>query len=484
MSKEDKKNKAFEKPDWPAPEPLTLGPARANTEAVMDRLDPLMIIDGQRLASQSGQSFGVLNPATEQELASVPLAGGEDVHMAIASARRSRSHGWGTLSASERGRLLAGLAKALQEQRERLATLESLDTGRPLAWIQQDLDDGIALVWHYAGWADKVEDRFPGGLSHPGVSAVLPSADAPVLAALRSLLPSLVLGIPAVVLPPPLAPLSVLELASLLRDLQWPGGAFNAITGSVDTWSALVSHDDVGWISFEGSRQAWRAAVQQRHAAQQRRIMRHRQQAVAMVLADADLPQVAAALTNQLARSTGQALESIVHVFVQEAAAARFEEALRHALSVLRVGDPVDINTDLGPMIDRTSCQRFEELLTVAENEGLKAWRPAMDLPGSGFYAAPALISDVPAASEIAHRHTTGPLLLLRTFRTLDEGVGRVNGYSRAGTLHLWGDKSAALIDVSEQSAAAQILVNGAGRMQPDTPGSDQRLRDFVGRAS
>ncbi len=418
-----------EHPAQPVHPVLAYSTSLESTDIVrLDRLHERgLFIGGEFVAPHSGRFVPSINPATAQPLVSYADADATDVDAAVAAARRAYESGWRDLPGKERAKYLYRIARQMQERSRELAVLETLDNGKPIRESRDvDVPLAVAHFFHYAGWADKLDHAFPGRSARPvGVAAQVIPWNFPLLMVAWKLAPALATGNTCVLKPAETTPLSALLLAEILQEADLPPGVVNIVTGGPATGAALVAHPDVDKIAFTGSTSVGKEI--QRIVAGKDRTTRLTLElggkAANIVYEDAALDQAVEGIVNGIWFNQGHVCCAGSRLLVQESVAEEVLDRLKVRLSSLRVGDPLDKNTDLGAINSAEQLERITELVEAGVAEGAEIYQPPCELPDAGYWFAPTVFSNVQQTHRIAREEIFGPVLSVLTFRTPEEAV-------------------------------------------------------------
>ena len=363
--------------------------------------------------------MATIDPSTEEVLAEVPEAGPEDVDLAVTAARDAFDSRWRDLPGKERAKYLYRIARALQERAREFAVLESMNGGKPIKESRDiDLPLAAAHFFYYAGWADKLDYAFPGRTARPiGVAGQVIPWNFPMLMAAWKLAPALATGNTTVLKPAETTPLTALLLAEVIQAAELPPGAVNVITGAGETGAALVAAD-VDKVAFTGSTEVGKAIRRTVAGTSKRLTLELGGKAANIVFEDAPLDQAVEGVVNGIFFNQGHVCCAGSRLLVQEPIFDALLEKLKARLQTLRVGDPLDKNTDIGAINSRAQLTRIEELVASGVEEGAEMYQPACDLPERGFWFRPTLFTGVSQSHRIAREEIFGPVLSILTFRT------------------------------------------------------------------
>ncbi len=460
--------------DLAAPGGFTLeyAPAPESTAVVSLRDTYGLFIDGDWVEPASGRHFPTVNPATEEQLAVVAEADATDVDRAVGAARRAFDGGWGELPGRERAKFVYRIARLLQERAREFAVLETMDGGKP---IKESRDVDLPLVaahfFHYAGWADKLDYAFAGRRARPlGVAGQVIPWNFPLLMAAWKLAPALATGNTVVLKPAETTPLTALLLAEVLQDADLPPGVVNIVTGAGATGAALVAHPGVDKVAFTGSTEVGKRIQSELAATTKRLTLELGGKAANIVFEDAAIDQAVEGVVNGIWFNQGHVCCAGSRLLVQESVAEPFLARLRARLDTLRVGDPLDKNTDVGAINSREQLEKIQELVASGVDEGADLYQPDCVLPERGFFHAPTVFTGVSQSHRIAREEIFGPVLSVLTFRTPDEAVEKANNTPYGLSAGVWTEKGSRILWMAERLRAGVVWANTFNQFDPTSP--------------
>jgi aldehyde dehydrogenase (NAD+) len=430
-----------------------------------------MFIDGAFVDGQGG-SFKTVNPADESVLATVALADPADVDTAVTAARRAYETVWRAMPGRERSKYLFRIARLIQERARELAVLESLDNGKPIR-ESRDVDVPLAAAhfFYYAGWADKLGFAGFGPDPQPlGVAAQVVPWNFPLLMAAWKLAPALAAGNTAVLKSAETTPLSALALADIIAQADLPPGVVNIINGGPSTGETLVAHPDVDKVAFTGSTSVGKQIARTVAGTPKRLTLELGGKAANIIFDDAPLEQAVEGIVNGIFFNQGHVCCAGSRLLIQESIAAETIDALQRRLVHLKLGDPLDKNTDIGAINSAEQLARITELTAVAESEGATRWSPDCELPGAGYWFAPTVLTDVTPAHRVAREEVFGPVLAVMTFRTPEEAVAKANNTPYGLSAGVWTDKGSRILWMAERLRAGVVWANTFNRFDPASP--------------
>ncbi|MEP7177711.1 MAG: aldehyde dehydrogenase family protein [Pseudonocardiales bacterium] len=430
-----------------------------------------IFVDGQ-FRDGSGEAVKTINPADEQPLAEVTEAGPADVVDAVAAARRAFDGPWSRMPGKERGKYLFRIARAIQERGRELAVLESLDNGKPIR-ESRDVDVPVAAAhfFYYAGWADKLGYGGFGSDPRPiGVAGQIIPWNFPLLMAAWKIAPALACGNTVILKPAETTPLSALVLAEIVAEADLPPGVVNILAGGPAIGQALVEHDDVDKIAFTGSTDVGKIIQRTLAGTPKRLSLELGGKAANIVFEDAPIDQAVEGIVNGIFFNQGQVCCAGSRLLVQESVAEELIASLQRRLVTMRVGDPLDKNTDVGAINSAAQLARIRELTDSGVDEGATRWSPPCELPERGFWFAPTVFTGVSPAHRIAREEIFGPVLSVLTFRTPDEAVEKANNTPYGLSAGVWTEKGSRILSMASRLRAGVVWANTFNRFDPSAP--------------
>jgi aldehyde dehydrogenase (NAD+) len=431
-----------------------------------------LFIDGKFVAPKTGKYFASVNPATGRRHALIAEAGKADLDAAVKSARRAFEKTWGPMNPSERGKYLFRIARLLQEKARELAVLETMDGGKP---IRESRDFDLPLVaahfFYHAGWADKLDYAFPGRRPAPlGVAAQVIPWNFPLLMAAWKIAPALACGNTVVLKPAETTSVTALHLAEIFQEAGLPPGVVNIVTGSGETGAALVAHPGVDKVAFTGSTEVGKRIVAAVAGTKKRLTLELGGKAANLVFADAPLDEAVEGVINGIYFNQGQVCCAGSRLLVQESIHDDFVARLGRRLRTLRVGDPLDKNTDVGAINSKEQLGRITSLIGAGIEEGAELHEVSCDLPGEGYWCRPCFFTGVTPTHRIAREEIFGPVLSVMTFRTPSEAVQKANDTCYGLSAGIWTDKGSRIFKIASQLKAGVIWANTYNQFDPASP--------------
>ncbi|MGH1563466.1 aldehyde dehydrogenase family protein [Mumia sp. DW29H23] len=459
--------------DPPAVPPTGLDYAPAPESRAIVDLEPSygLFIDGAFTEGADGRTFKTVNPATEEVLSEVTEATDADVDLAVAAARRA-FRTWSRMPGRERAKYLYRIARILAERSRELAVLESLDNGKPIK-ESRDVDIPLVSQWffYYAGWADKLSYAGLGPTPRPlGVAAQVIPWNFPLLMLSWKIAPALAAGNTVVLKPAETTPLTALLFAEICQQADLPPGVVNIVTGAGATGQALVSHPDVDKVAFTGSTEVGRQIARSVAGTHKKLTLELGGKAANIVFEDAPMDQAVEGIVSGIFFNQGHVCCAGSRLLVQENVYDDVMERLKRRMSTLRVGDPLDKNTDIGAINSREQLQRITELAEVGDAEGAERWSPPCELPSAGFWYAPTVFTGVTQAHRIAREEIFGPVLSVLTFRTPDEAVAKANNTPYGLSAGVWTEKGSRILAIADRLRAGVVWANTFNKFDPASP--------------
>ncbi|MEV0176929.1 aldehyde dehydrogenase family protein [Streptomyces sp. NPDC050803] len=430
-----------------------------------------LFIDGEFTEAADGKVFKTVSPSSEEVLSEIAQAGEADVDRAVKAARKAFEK-WSALPGSERAKYLFRIARIIQERSRELAVLETLDNGKP---IKETRDADLPLVaahfFYYAGWADKLDHAGFGASPRPlGVAGQVIPWNFPLLMLAWKIAPALATGNTVVLKPAETTPLSALFFADICRQAGLPKGVVNILPGYGDTGAALVAHPDVNKVAFTGSTAVGKEIARTVAGTRKKLTLELGGKGANIVFDDAPIDQAVEGIVNGIFFNQGQVCCAGSRLLVQESIQDELLDSLKRRLSTLRLGDPLDKNTDIGAINSEEQLSRITSLVERGEAEGAERWSPACDLPESGYWFAPTLFTNVTQAHTIARDEIFGPVLSVLTFRTPDEAVAKANNSQYGLSAGIWTEKGSRILAVANKLRAGVVWSNTFNKFDPTSP--------------
>ncbi|CAM5419016.1 aldehyde dehydrogenase [Streptomyces pilosus] len=430
-----------------------------------------LFIDGEFVEAADGKVFKTVSPSTEEVLSEVAEAGEADVDRAVRAARKAFEK-WSALPGSERAKYLFRIARIIQERSRELAVLETLDNGKPLRETRDaDLPLVAAHFFYYAGWADKLDHAGYGADPRPlGVAGQVIPWNFPLLMLAWKIAPALATGNTVVLKPAETTPLSALFFADICRQAGLPRGVVNILTGDGRAGAALIAHPDVNKVAFTGSTAVGKEIARTVAGTRKKLTLELGGKGANIVFDDAPIDQAVEGVVNGIFFNQGQVCCAGSRLLVQESIHDELLDSLKRRLSTLRLGDPLDKNTDIGAINSAEQLARITALADRGEAEGAERWSPACELPENGYWFAPTLFTGVTQAHTVARDEIFGPVLSVLTFRTPDEAVAKANNTPYGLSAGIWTEKGSRILAVANKLRAGVVWSNTFNKFDPTSP--------------
>jgi aldehyde dehydrogenase (NAD+) len=417
------------------------------------------------------ETYTTIDPASEEPLAEVGQATEEEVELAVSAAREAFENGWSALPGSERAKYLFRIARILQERSREFAVLESLNGGKPIRESRDvDLPLSAAHFFYYAGWADKLEYAFPNRAPKPlGVAGQIIPWNFPLLMLAWKIAPALAAGNTVVLKPAETTPLSALLFCDVLRQAELPPGVVNIVTGDGRAGAALVEAE-VDKVAFTGSTDVGKAIQRELAGTGKKLTLELGGKAANVIFDDAALDQAVEGIINGIYFNQGHVCCAGSRLLVQESVYEDVIAKLKRRLQTLRVGDPLDKNTDVGAINSRQQLEKIQELVASGEEEGAEIYQPPCRLPEKGYWFVPTVFTNVAQSYRIAQEEIFGPVLSVLTFRTPDEAVEKANNTPYGLSAGVWTEKGSRILSMAQKLRAGVIWANTYNRFDPTSP--------------
>ncbi|HEY7530104.1 MAG TPA: aldehyde dehydrogenase family protein [Gemmatimonadota bacterium] len=431
-----------------------------------------LFIGGRFVEARSRRRLPVLNPATEETLSEVPEAGAADVDRAVKAARRGYERYWRRLRPSERAKYLFRIARMVQERSRELAVVESLNGGKPIRESRDvDLPLAAAHFFYHAGWADKLPWAFPGLRPEPlGVAGQVIPWNFPLLMAAWKVAPALAAGNTVVLKPAETTPLTALLLAEIAQEADLPPGVLNVVTGAGATGAAVVRHAGVDKVAFTGSTEVGKEIRRATAGTGKRLTLELGGKAANILFEDAALDQAVEGVVNGIYFNQGHVCCAGSRLLVQESIHDTLVRKLRRRVATLRVGDPLDKNTDVGAINSRAQLDRIRGFVAAGVEEGADLHQPPCELPERGFWFPPTFFTGVAPSQRIAREEIFGPVLSILTFRTPEEAVAKANATRYGLSAGVWTEKGSRILWVARRLRAGVVWANTFNKFDPASP--------------
>jgi aldehyde dehydrogenase (NAD+) len=430
-----------------------------------------LFIGGRFVEAHSKRRFKTINPANEDVLAEVVEADEVDVDRAVTAAADAFAS-WSRLSPSRRARYIFRISRIIQERARELAVVETLDGGKPIRESRDvDVPLSAAHFFYYAGWADKLEWAFPNSRPRPvGVAGQVIPWNFPLLMLAWKIAPALAAGNTVVLKPAETTPLTALLFADICQQAELPPGVVNIITGAGETGSLVVSHPGIRKVAFTGSTEVGKLIQKAVAGSGKRLTLELGGKAANIIFEDAPLDQAIEGIVNGIYFNQGHVCCAGSRLLVQESIQEPLLEKLRLRLGTLRLGDPLDKNTDIGAINSKAQLDKIQGLVESGIAEGAEIFQPECQLPERGFWFPPTLFTNVAQSHRIAREEIFGPVLSVLTFRTPQEAVEKANNTPYGLSAGIWTDKGSRILWMAERMRAGVVWANTYNRFDPTSP--------------
>jgi len=451
--------------------PWEYAPAPESTDIVSVNDTYGLFIGGEFVDPIDGEYFKTINPATEEVLAAIPVAGEADIDNAVGAARKAFDE-WAQLPPSDRAKYIFRIARILAERSRELAVLESMNGGKPIKESRDvDIPLSAAHFFYYAGWADKLEYAFPGRRAEPlGICAQIIPWNFPLLMLAWKIAPALACGNTVVLKPAETTPLTALLFAEICEQAELPAGVVNIITGAGATGAALVRHHDVNKVAFTGSTEVGKEIQRTVAGTGKHLTLELGGKAANVIFDDAPLDQAIEGIINGIFFNQGHVCCAGSRLLVQESIAERLLDKLKRRLRTLRLGDPLDKNTDIGAINSRDQLEKIKRLVGIGVEEGAELYQPPCEIPDRGFFFPPTIFTGVSQSHRIAQEEIFGPVLSVMTFRTPEEAVEKANNTAYGLSAGVWTEKGSRILWMADRLRAGVVWANTFNRFDPTSP--------------
>ena len=440
----------------PAPE------ARNEADAWLTSRDfaKALFIDGAWKAAASGKTFDTTEPSSSKLLAKVSDAGAADIDAAVAAAAKALPK-WSASSGYARAKVLYAIGRAMQRHQRLFAVLESIDNGKPIR-ESRDIDVPLAIrhFIHHAGWAQTLEKDFPDHKPVGVVGQVIPW-NFPLLMLAWKIAPALAAGCTVVLKPAEFTPLTAILFAEICERAGVPKGVVNIVQGGPEAGAAIVNHPGVQKVAFTGSSEVGKIIRKATAGSGKKLSLELGGKSAFIVFEDADLDSAVEGLVDGIWFNQGQVCCAGSRLLVQEGIAEAFIAKVKVRMGRLRVGSPLDKNTDIGPLVDSTQLDRVKGLIAEGARQGAVCWQPDAALPTTGYYHLPTLATSVSPANILAQEEVLGPVLATMSFRNTEEAIELANNTRYGLAASVWSENVNLALHVAPQLKAGVVWVNG-----------------------
>jgi len=416
--------------------------------------------------------FPTINPATEEVLSHIALAGKAEVDAAVKAARKAYTTTWSKMSGKERGKYLFRIARIMQERAREFAVLETLDNGKPIR-ESRDVDIPLAAAhfFYHAGWADKLEFAGLGTSTKPhGVVGQIIPWNFPLLMLAWKVAPALATGNTVVLKPAESTSLTALLFAEVCQQAELPAGVVNIVTGDGSTGALIVNHPGIDKIAFTGSTEVGKIIARSVASTPKSVTLELGGKAANIIFDDAAIDEAVEGIVNGIFFNQGHVCCAGSRLILQENVADEVLEKLKVRMAKIRVGDPMDKNTDVGAINSKEQLAKIIELTAAGDAEGAQRWSAPCELPSKGFWFAPTIFTGVTQAHRIAREEIFGPVLSVLTFRTPQEAIDKANNTPFGLSAGVWSEKGSRILWATQQLRAGVVWANTFNKFDPTSP--------------
>ncbi len=431
-----------------------------------------LFINGKFVPPAAGEYFDSINPANEKKIARIAYAQAVDVDAAYAAAKKTFDTVWGKMPGKERAKYIFRIARLLQDRAREFAVAETIDGGKPIKESRDfDVPMAAAHFFYHAGWADKLDYVAPGRKVVPlGVVGQVIPWNFPLLMLAWKIAPALAMGNCVVIKPAETTSITALKLGEIFQDAGLPPGVVNIISGFGDTGAAIMTHPTAAKVAFTGSTEVGKIIMRSIADTEKKMTMELGGKAANIVFDDAPLDQAVEGIVNGIFFNQGHVCCAGSRLLVHEPVAEAVLTKLKARIKMLRIGDPLDKNTDIGAINSKEQLRTIKRLVATGVKEGATMFQPKCDLPARGYYFLPTVFSDVTMSHRIAREEIFGPVLSVLTFRTLDEAVEKANNTAYGLSAGVWTDKGSRILKMSTELKAGVVWANTYNKFDPTSP--------------
>jgi aldehyde dehydrogenase (NAD+) len=442
-------------------------------ESASPNIDPRydLFINGKTVVPRSGKYFASTSPRDGKKLADIAEAGAADVEAAYVAASQAFPK-WSRLPGAERGKYLFRIARLLQDRSREFAVAETLDGGKPIRESRDfDVPMAAAHFFYFAGWADKLDYLAAGRKAVPlGVIGQVIPWNFPLLMLAWKIAPALAGGNTVVLKPAETTSITAMKFVSILHAAGLPPGVVNIVTGASETGSAVISHPGAAKIAFTGSTAVGKEIQRAIAGTGKRLTLELGGKAANIVFEDAPIDQAVEGIVNGIFFNQGHVCCAGSRLLLQESVADAVLRRLKLRVQQLRVGDPLDKNTDLGAINSPQQLRKIQALVKCGVHEGADLYQPEVNLPKKGWYFPPTIFSNVSMSHQIAREEIFGPILSVLTFRTAEEALEKANNTRFGLSAGVWTDKGSRILKMSGALKSGVVWANTYNKFDPVSP--------------
>jgi aldehyde dehydrogenase (NAD+) len=462
-------SKADRNPDSTSPLQYSEAPENVNTIKIDEKYHHY--IGGTSAKPAKNRYMKNINPGNGKLICEFAEGTSEDVDLAVKSARKAFKN-WSSLPGKERGKYIFRLARMIQERAKEFAILESMDAGKPIRESRDvDIPLSAAHFFYYAGWADKLNYAFPGRKAEPlGVCGQIIPWNFPLLMLAWKIAPALATGNTVVLKPAETTPITALKFAEVCRDAGLPDGVVNIVTGAGQTGSLIVNHPDINKIAFTGSTETGKLIQNDIAGTDKKYTLELGGKGAIIIFEDAPIDQAVEGVINAIFFNQGQVCCAGSRLLVQESISEIFIEKLKSRMETLKVGDPLDKNTDIGAINSAEQLNKINQYIEIGQDEGAEIYQSGQSLPGEGYYCKPTLFTNVSQSNRIVREEIFGPVLTAQTFRTPDEAIEKANNTPFGLAGGIWTDKGSKIFKTGRELQSGVVWSNTYNKFDPTSP--------------
>lgn len=423
---------------------------------------------------KTAKYFDTINPSNEEVIAKAAYASESDVNKSVLAAEKAYEKVWSKTPPKEKAKYIFRIARIMQEKARELAVIESMDGGKPIKESKGiDIPLAISHFFYHAGWADKLNmvKSFIGKEPEPiGVVGQIIPWNFPLLMAAWKIAPALACGNTVVIKSAETTPLTLYKLAEIIEEAGLPEGVVNIISGDGATGSYIVNHPNVKKIAFTGSTEVGKIIMNSAAGTGKKLTLELGGKAANIIFEDAPVDQAIEGIINGIYFNQGHVCCAGSRLFVQESIVDLVIKKLKRRINTLRVGDPLDKNTDVGAINSKMQLNKIIELVQSGVEDGCSIYQSDCSLPNKGFWFKPTFFTDVSQSNRIAQEEIFGPVLSVLTFRTPKEAIDKANNTPYGLSAGVWTDKGSKIFKVLQEIKAGVIWSNTFNKFNPASP--------------
>lgn len=472
VAKASKTSKVIKAEKKPKGVRIDYSPSLEGTSIVKIKPKYGLFIGGKFVAPKSNKYFDTFNPATGEKISEIAAANKEDVDLAVKAARDAYENVWSKMSGKDRGRLLFRVARILQERAREFCVLETLDGGKPIK-ESRDIDIPLAAqhFFYHAGWADKLEYLAPHKKVSPvGVCGQIIPWNFPLLMAAWKIAPALACGNTVVLKPSETTSLTALLLAEVFNEAGVPAGVVNIVTGAGETGAAIVNHPDINKVAFTGSTEVGKIIAKSVAATNKKLTLELGGKSAHIIFADAAIDQAIEGVINGIYFNQGHVCCAGSRLLVEECIVDEVVKKLKRRIDMIRVGNPLDKNTDVGAINSLEQLNKIKDLVELGKKEGGEFYQSSCPVPKKGYFFSPCFFANVTSAHSLNRIEIFGPVLTIQTFRTPDEAIVKANDSRYGLAAGIWSEKGSKVLKVASELKTGVIWSNTYNKFDAASP--------------